>query len=125
MPTFDYDDYTGTSDYVTWDNPGDQATGTIKNISEGSDYNGNPCPELVLEDADGDEMTLTAGQAMLKRLLAEQRPTVGDRIRVTYTGDEKTDRGGTMKVFTLEVKAGQAIPEGPIQKALVDDTEPF
>ncbi len=122
--SFDYDNYTNSGDYVSWNNPGDQAIGTIKEVREGTDFNGNPCPELVLEiNDDGDEITLTAGQAMLKRLLAEQRPTTGDRIRVTYTGDEKTERGGTMKVFTLDVKPGVA--ESLIQPAVANSTEPF
>ena len=125
MSTFDYDNYTGSSDYVSWNNPGDEVVGTIKEVREGSDYNGDACPELVLEIGDGGELTLTAGQAMLKTLLAEHRPQVGNKIRVIYTGDEKTDRGGTKKLFTLDVKQGQTIPEGPIQKALVDDESPF
>lgn len=120
--SFDYDNYTSSGDYVSWENPGDQVVGTIKEVREGSDFNRNPCPELVLEVGDdGDEVTLTAGQAMLKRLLAEQRPQVGQKIRVVYTGNETTDRGGTMKVFTLEVKEGA----GLIQAAVANSEEPF
>ncbi len=122
MPVFDYDSYTGNSDYISWDQPGDQVVGTIKEIREGTDFNNNACPELVLEvNDDGDEMTLTAGQAMLKQLLAEQRPTVGQRIRITYTGDERTDRGGIKKLFTLETKEGT----GLIQAEVSNSTEPF
>ncbi len=58
---------------------------------------------------------------MLKRLLAEQRPTVGQKIRIIYTGNEATDRGGTMKVFTLETKEGA----GLIQKAVANSEAPF
>ncbi len=66
--SFDYDDYTNSGDYVSWNNP-------------------------------------------------------GDRIRVTYTSLEKTERGGTMKVFTLDVKPGVA--ESLIQPAVANTTEPF
>ncbi len=122
MPVFDYDSYTGNSDYISWDQPGDQAIGTVKEIREGTDFNGNPCPELILEvNEDGDEQTLTAGQAMLKRLLAENRPQVGQKIRITYTGDERTERGGTMKVFTLETKEGA----GLIQAEVSNSEAPF
>ena len=122
MSSFDYDGYGSSGDYVSWKNPGDQVVGTIKEVREGTDYNNNPCPELILEiNSDGDEVTLTAGQAMLIRLLAEQRPAVGQKIRVIYTGDETTDRGGTMKVFSLEVKEG----EGLIQAAVANSEAPF
>ena len=120
--SFNYDDYTGTSDYVRFENPGDQVVGTIKEIREGSDFNGNPCPELILEVGDdADEITLTVGWAMLKRLLAEQRPQVGQRIRVTYTGDERTEKGGTMKVFTLDVKDGEPL----VNPGVADSEAPF
>ncbi len=122
MTVYDYDSYTGNSDYISWDNPGDQVVGTIKEIREETDFNNNACPELILEvNDDGDEMTLTAGQAMLKQLLAEQRPTVGQRIRITYTGDERTDRGGIKKLFTLETTEGT----GLIQAEVSNSTEPF
>ena len=117
MTDFPYDDYTSSGDYVTWKTPGDQLIGTVKQIREGTDFDGNPCPELVLEvNDDGDEQTWTVGQVMLKRLLAEQRPQVGQKIRVTYTGDD-----GQMKVFTLDVKEG-----APLVNPNVADTEaPF
>ena len=127
MPEFDYDDYTNSGDYISWDNPGDEVIGTIKEQRDGTDYNGKECMEFVLEVSDdGDEATLTVSQWMLNKLFTEQRPSVGDRIRVRYTGTETTDRGRTVKQFTLDVQAGQAIPEGPIQKALVaNSTDPF
>ncbi len=123
MPVFDYDQFPEeNSDYISWDQPGDQTIGTIKEIREGTDFNGNKCPELILEvNEDGDEQTLTAGQAMLKQLLAEQRPQVGQKIRITYTGDERTDRGGTKKLFTLETKEGT----GLIQQQVANSTEQF
>ena len=122
MAVFNYDDYTGSADYITWTNPGDQIAANILAISEGTDFNGNKCPELIL-DVEGDQLTLTAGQAMLKRLLAEHRPQIGDRIRITYTGDEKTERGGTKKIFTLEVKTG--VGESKIRTQAVADEAPF
>ncbi len=126
MPVFDYDKYQTSGNYIAWDNPGDEVVGTIKEQRDGTDYNGDECMEFVLEVGDdGDEATLTVSQWMLNKLFTEQRPSVGDRIRIKYTGIETTDRGRTVKQFTLEVKAGQTIAEGPIQKALVDDEAPF
>ncbi len=126
MPTFDYDKYVTTGNFIAWDNPGDEVIGTIKERRDGTDYNGDMCMEFVLEiNDDGDVATLTASQWMLNKLFTEQRPSVGDRIRVKYTGTETTDRGRTVKQFTLDVQPGQTIPEGPIQKALVDDQANF
>ena len=120
--TFDYDNYPISGDYVRFENPGDQVVGTIKELREGADFNKIPCVEAVLEvNKDGDEQTLTAGQAMLRRLFDEQRPQVGQKIRVTYTGDETTPKGSTMKVFTLEVKEGERL----IQPAVANSQAPF
>ncbi len=120
--SFNYDDYTGTSNYVTWKEIGDQIVGTIKQVREGTDAKGNPCPELILEvGEDADEVTLTAAQAMLRRLLAEERPQVGQRIRVVFTGEERTELGGTMKVFTLDVKDGEPL----VNPGVADSEAPF
>ncbi len=128
MPVFDYNQFPEeNSDYISWNQPGDQIIGTVTNITTGLKYDQiTPCPELLIDTENG-EKTLTAGQSMLYRLITEQKPQVGDRVRITYTGDEPTPKGGTMKVFTLEVKAGETIPEGPIQKELTPtpNTEPF
>ena len=123
MSSFDYDGYGSGGDYVSWKNPGDQVVGTIKEIRDGLNYDQTVVvPELVLEiNSDGDEVTLTAAQAMLISLLQEEKPQVGQKIRVTYTGDETTSRGGTKKLFTLEVKEG----EGLIQAAVSNSEEPF
>ena len=119
--TFDYDKYTG-GDWVSFKNPGDQVIGTIKDVREGRDYNGNPCPELILEvDDEGTEQTLTAGQSMLQRLLAETRPQVGQRIRVVYTGDETSPNGRIMKAFTVDVKDGEPL----VSPAVANSEEPF
>ena len=122
--SFDYDEYTNSGDYVSWNNPGDQVVGTIKDRRTGNDFHGNECMEFVLEvNDDGDETTLTVSQWMLTKLFTEQRPSIGDRIRVTYTGNETTDRGRTVKMFTLDVKTGVA--ESLIQPAVANSTEPF
>lgn len=122
MP-IDYDKYVTSGDYARFDQPGDQVVGIVKEDREGRDFNGNPCPELVLEQDDGSEITVTAGQVMLKRALAEKRPTVGDKIRITYSGvgDAKPGKAPA-KLFTLDVKPGPH----PLQQEAVADTEaPF
>ncbi len=113
--SFDYDRYTG-GDYMKFEEIGDRITGTIKKVREGEDYSRNPCPELILEiNEDGDEQTVTAGQAGLKMALAEKRPQVGDRIRITYSGNGSAKPGqNPMKEFTVEVKPGEPVVSAPV-----------
>ena len=122
--SFDWDQFKQNGDFVRFENVGDQVVGTIKAIREGRDFNGNPCPELVLEVSDeGDEMTLTAGQVLLKSALAEQAPEVGNRIRIVYSGVGPAKPGkAPAKEFTVEVKPGNH----PMAQAAVANTEsPF
>lgn len=125
MTEFDYGKYVGGSGgYVTFSEVGDTVIGTIKLIREGTDFSGNVCPELLLEVSDeGEEKTLTAGQVMLKAALAEKRPQVGDRIKVTYsgTGDGRPGRQPP-KLFTVDVKPG---PHQLVNAAVADDDAPF
>jgi hypothetical protein len=121
--SFDYDNYLDSGDFVKFTNVGDQIVGVIKEIREGKDFNGSPCPELILETEDGEEKTLTAGQVRLKALLAEKRPQVGDKVRITYSGVGAASPGkAPPKEFTVEVKAG---PHEISQPAVVNDDSPF
>jgi hypothetical protein len=104
--SFDYDRYT-SGDFVKFDNVGDSVTGILKEVREGRDFNGGPCPQLIIEVDGGDEKTLTAGQVLLKQALAEQRPQPGDKIRITYSGRGEGKPGKEPpKLFTVEVKTG-------------------
>jgi hypothetical protein len=122
--SFNYDKYT-SGDYVKFDEVGDSVTGIIKEIREGRDFNGNPCPLITLEvSEEGDEKTLTAGQVLLKAALAEKAPQVGDKIRITYSGVGEAKPGkAPAKVFTVDVKPGphELVVPAPV---LADDA-PF
>lgn len=123
---FDYSRYTG-GDFVKFDNIGDNVIGIIKEVREGKDFNGNPCPLLVLEVSDaGDEKTLTAGQVMLKAALAEKAPKVGDKVKITYSGVSEAKPGkAPAKVFTVDVKPGpHKLAEASVRNAS-DDEAPF
>lgn len=120
---FDYDKYT-SGDFVKFENVNDSVIGIIKEIREGKDFNGNPCPLLVLEvSEEGDEKTLTAGQVLLKAALAEKAPQVGDKIRIVYSGvgDAKPGKAPA-KQFTVEVKKG---PHKLMQEAVSNSDAPF
>lgn len=121
MP-LDYDKYKNTGTWVKFDDIGDQVIGVVKEAREGRDYNNNPCPELVLEDEDGNERIVTAGQTLLKAALAEKRPSEGDKVRIIYSGNSGDGKPGRApaKQFTVDVKAG------PHEvKAAVGDDAPF
>lgn len=99
--------------YQKWVEVGDQVVGTIKIIREAKDYNGNPVPELVLEDGNGGSLIVQASQVMLLAELVAAAPAEGDRIRITYTGNGEAKPGRTApKLFTVEVKAGVKPVEG-------------
>lgn len=118
--TFDYSRYIG-GDFVKFDNVGDQVVGIIKHVREGKDFNGNPCPLLILEVNElGEEKTLTAGQVRLKMALAEKQPQVGDKIRIVYSGVGAAQPGkAPAKEFTVEVKPGPhaLVSPGPADQA--------
>lgn len=121
---FEYDKYVSDGDFVKFENVGDAVVGIIKEVREGKDFNGAPCPELVLEVGDdGDEKTVTAGQVRLKAELAEKRPAVGDKVRITYSGvgDSKPGKAPP-KLFTVEVKEG---PFEVKQPAVANSEDPF
>ena len=93
-------------DFVKFNEVGDSVIGTITAIrkqrfedSDGVTY----APQIDLDTADG-ERTLTAGAVKLRQLFIDQRPEVGDRIKVVHTG-----KSGRVKLFTLDVRrAGEA-----------------
>lgn len=101
------------NDYITFENKGDTATGTVMRIGVKRWDDGKVCPEILLTDADGNERTLTAGQVKLKALLAEQRPEVGDTITVSLIDIEKRNGGKTLKHFSLDVQRGNGQTSAP------------
>src|SRR5690606_40507811 len=115
MSDFSWDDYKQTGDWPRYDSPGDKVVGVIKSLRTGRVFNGNPCPQLILEQDDGSEITVTAGQVMLKAALAEKAPEVGDKIRIVYTGDSEARPGkAPAKLFTVDV---QPAPHELVQAA--------
>lgn len=114
-------------DFVKFNNIGDTVIGTITAIrKQRFEDKGEVtyAPQIDLDTADG-ERTLTAGAVKLRQLFIEQRPEVGDRIKVTHTGV-----AGRVKLFTLDVKRAEMAKAAPAKAArkpapVEDDNIPF
>ena len=119
----------GDGEFVSFKNVGDEVIGGITDIKTGRDFNGNPCPEIHITTDDGDERIVTAGQVMLKRALAEQAPQVGDRIKITYSGNGEAKPGkAPAKLFSVAVVTGKGNVAATAVKKPVpvpDDEIPF
>jgi len=109
MSIWDDPELQPAGDYVRFENPGDSVTGEILAIRKHTFQDGKIAAELLLRTDDGD-VTVTAGQIMLARKLAEIRPTEGDKIGIRFDSVEKRDGGKTLKHFTVQVQNGAAQP---------------
>ena len=91
------------SSFFKFEDIGDSISGTVLTVGEADDFNGNPCPKLVI-DTDSGPRTVTAGQVMLQAALAEKEPDEGDHITITYyaNGEGKPGRAPA-KLFKVEV----------------------
>jgi len=100
-PTDDINwDDMASSAFVKFVEVGDEVYGTITAVRPGTDFNGNPCPYLDLVTEDG-ERTVSCGQANLKAQIVALKPRAGDTIRITFTHEEKAEKG-MRKMFTVE-----------------------
>lgn len=120
--------------FVGWGSTaGQHVTGKVLSYSPtgGSDFNGDPCPLLVLELIEqaasfnkagertdypaGEFVNLTVGQTSLKAALQKASPDVGDLLKITMTGTSVTKKGNTIKNFEFKIArgAGQAQQPAP------------
>jgi hypothetical protein len=100
-----WDEFQSNGDFVAFKNYGDAVVGEVLAVRKANDFNGNPCPELIVRTDAGDEKTVTAGQVMLKAALADARPTKGDRVAIVYTHDGEGKPGkAPAKCFDVQVK---------------------
>jgi len=106
MNDFPWEEYSG--DWITFAEIGDSVVGTLKDIHRGKDFNGNPCPELVIDTAEGTK-TVTAGQVRLKLALADARPQVSDKIAIVFIGYAPASGGqNPAKLFEVKVQKSDA-----------------
>lgn len=110
--------------YVKFEREGQNVTGTLKSLSKYRFDDGKVAAQLVIETANGDLKTVTAGQTRLKRELMEQRPEVGDRVSITYVKSERLSGGRTLKHFEVKVQRGAAPAQAAPAPAQAEYDEP-
>lgn len=110
-----------TGDFQTWDDIGDTLAGDIIDVRKGEDFNGRPCPELVIRNDDGRDIVMTCGQANLRAQIMDLKPETGDRIKVAFVRTEKADKG-QKKIFEIKVVQGGAKGTAHVERA---GEEPF
>lgn len=112
MGGIDWDEFNSPTDgefpdSFKFDTVGKSIAGTISNLRV-TDFGGtaDKSPELWITKDDGEQLSVVATQTRLKQLLAQERPNVGDRIAIVYTGDgERTKPGfNPPKQFDVVVK---------------------
>ncbi len=124
MSTSIYDEFSTSSDFMSFKAVGDKIAGDLIEVRKGKDFNGNDCPEWIVRDDDGADRTVTCGQANLKAQALTLRPGPGDRISVEYVSDEKADKG-MKKIFDVKVKEGGAKGTAAVASAGDFDEAPF
>ncbi len=114
-----------TGTFQKWEAVGDVVQGRIGSfgLDTGSDFDGNPCPELVVETEAGN-VIITAGTANLKKQFTANaaRLIAGHGVRVEFSGTYPTKQGTPGKSFTVGVTPK---PIAPITVELADDEAPF
>lgn len=96
-------------DRFKFDQPGQSVAGTITNIRVTDFGTGNVedrTPELWIS-TDAGEVSVLASQARLRVALATERPQIGDRIAIVYTGDgQAKPPKSAPKLFDVKVVRG-------------------
>ena len=126
--------------FIGWGNKAGQfVEGEVYSYSasDGKDFNGMPCPRIDVmlskpaasfnkknerTDVDAGELvSLTAGQANLKRALIHANLSSGDQVRIELSGFTEVDKG-TVKMFDVKVRRATTETKS---EALSDDEVPF
>jgi hypothetical protein len=102
---------------------GDQIAGEVTNVRI-ADFGAEKSPELWVRTDSGEEVSVLASQTNLKRLLAQHRPNIGDRIAIVYKGDGQSSKAGFSppKLFDVAVKPAGGEP-GAAPAAPVDASD--
>lgn len=95
-----------TGTYCKWEDVGQAYQGVVVafSVDGGTDFNGDPVPQIVLATEDGN-VIINGSQANLRRNLTNGAPKLGlGRIcRITWSGTYDTPKG-TGKEFTVQAR---------------------
>jgi len=90
-------------------NPGDALVGEVTDLSANTGYDGAPYPIVTVRQDDGRELALHAFHTVARNELAKQRPQIGERIGIKYTGEKATADGrGKFHGYRVAVDRPQA-----------------
>lgn len=113
----EFEEIAGGGNYAKFDAPGDKVTGTFVSggITSETDFDGNPCPGIVIDTADG-LVTVCASQASIKRkaetAYSQGKLTPGCKVEVELVGFYDTKSGSKGKDFALRVAAAPLVDVG-------------
>lgn len=127
--------------YVGWGNKrGQHVTGTVTDydVTGGSDFNGNACPQLDVElteraasfDKEGNRtnfevgelVSVTCGLTVLKKMVKSAEPKKGDLVKITMDGTEKSPNG-TVKLFDFQIARGVGDSSSSSTKSKASDDD--
>jgi hypothetical protein len=108
----------------------------------GRDFNGDPCPELVVELladtvsyrnragikdllSKGDHLQITCGLTNLRRGVEKLGPRVGDEIKIAFVDTAKSSKGSPTKIFTVDVRRAKRAELIDVSAGRDDDPAPF
>lgn len=99
------------SSFVKFETEGATVAGRLKTLGKYKFDDGKVAAQLEIETANGQTVTVTAGQKKLKEALMNQRPEIGDYLTITYVRSERLSGGRTLKHFKVEVqRAKDGVP---------------
>lgn len=96
-----------------FDSPGDMLVGTLlKHWADGP--RDDMVPHIRVQTEEGRRYDVTVSQERLKAELVKASPAVGDRLRITYTGEAERAAPGMnkAKLFTVEVRRAGSQSQG-------------
>lgn len=104
--TTEYEELTGSGQFVKWETVGQFVEGTVAafSLDGGKDFDGNACPEITLDTTDGLQ-TVTCAQASIKRIAMSnsEKFVAGAKCRITYSGTYESKSGTPGKEFKVGI----------------------
>jgi hypothetical protein len=127
---WDFDDVIPSGTYARWENPLDEVIGRIAQfgLEDGTTYDGEPCPLIVLETVDGIVRVTGSYTTLRNALTAQQHKAIpGYGARITYVGDKTSNRTGKdYKEFAVVFTREPVAPIVPTSTpAAAADEAPF